>query len=47
MGLNGRSVAVECGLGAYIQRRGAILAWIVILSVYGADPNAEVIGPHF
>ncbi len=28
--------------GAYIQRRGSILAWIVILSVYGADTVAEV-----
>jgi hypothetical protein len=25
---------------AYIQRRGSILAWIVILSVYGADTIA-------
>jgi hypothetical protein len=25
-----------------IQRRGSILAWIVILSVYGADTIAEV-----
>jgi hypothetical protein len=27
---------------AYIQRRGSILAQIVILSVYGADTIAEV-----
>jgi hypothetical protein len=27
---------------AAIQRRGSILAWIVILSVYGADTIAEV-----
>ncbi len=27
---------------AYIQWRGSILAWIVILSVYGADTIAEV-----
>jgi hypothetical protein len=27
---------------AYIQRRGSILAHIVILSVYGADTIAEV-----
>jgi hypothetical protein len=27
---------------ADIQRRGSILAWIVILSVYGADTIAEV-----
>jgi hypothetical protein len=26
---------------AAIQRRGSILAWIVILSVYGADTIAE------
>jgi hypothetical protein len=26
--------------GAAIQRRGSILAWIVILSVYGADTIA-------
>jgi hypothetical protein len=29
-------------LWAYIQRRGLILAWIVILSVYGADTIEEV-----
>jgi hypothetical protein len=28
------------GAGAAIQRRGSILAWIVILSVYGADTIA-------
>ena len=28
-------------LRAYIQKRGSILAWIVILSVYGADTIAE------
>jgi hypothetical protein len=27
---------------AYIQRRDSIRAWSVILSVYGADPFAEV-----
>jgi len=27
---------------AYIQRRGSISAWIVILSVYAADKIAEV-----
>jgi hypothetical protein len=27
---------------AYIQRQGSILAWIPILSVYGADKIAEV-----
>ncbi len=27
---------------ADIQRRGSILTWTVILSVYGADTNAEV-----
>jgi hypothetical protein len=27
---------------AYIQRRDSIMAWSVILSVYGADPIAEV-----
>jgi hypothetical protein len=27
---------------ADIQRRGSILAWIVILSVYGADTITEV-----
>jgi hypothetical protein len=27
---------------ADIQRRGSILTWIVILSVYGADTMAEV-----
>jgi hypothetical protein len=27
---------------AYIQRRGSILAWIIILSVYGADTIAKV-----
>ncbi len=27
---------------AAIQRRSSILAWIVILSVYGANTNAEV-----
>jgi hypothetical protein len=27
---------------AYIQRQNSILAWIVILSVHGADPIAEV-----
>jgi hypothetical protein len=27
---------------ADIQRRGSILAWIVILTVYGADTIAEV-----
>jgi hypothetical protein len=35
---------------AYIQRRDSILAWIVILSVYGADPIAEVkllVSPFF
>jgi hypothetical protein len=29
-------------LKAAIQRRDSILAWIVILSVYGADTIAEV-----
>jgi hypothetical protein len=28
---------------AYIQRRGSLLAWSVILSVHGADTIAEVI----
>jgi hypothetical protein len=30
------------GFRVYIYRRGAILAWIVILSVHGADITAEV-----
>ncbi len=30
------------GSWAAIQRRGSIWAWIVILSVYGADTIAEV-----
>jgi hypothetical protein len=31
-----------CVYRAAIQRRGSILAWIVILSIYGADTIAEV-----
>jgi len=30
------------GYRAYIQRRGSIFAWLVILSVYGAGTIAEV-----
>ncbi len=34
--------AKEMSTRADIQRQGSILAWIVILSVYGADTIAEV-----
>ena len=36
----GVKIRYNSGLRAGIQRRGSILAWIVILSVYGADTIA-------
>ncbi len=41
-GSNQRSILSVYGPWAAIQRRGSILAWIIILSVYGADTIAEV-----
>jgi hypothetical protein len=44
----GTSVPNKCrnfsktNAGHYIQRRDSIMAWSVILSVYGADPIAEI-----
>jgi hypothetical protein len=37
-----RSIRCPLRSWAAIQRRGSILAWIVILSVYGANTIAEV-----